>query len=136
LSAELTEHAIETYRPMLDDLAVTPAGDLLSLRNGSRVLVAGVRVATQTPPTRSGRRVVFITVDDGTGCAECMFFEPAQSRSGSVLFGTSVLLVAGRTRRTGERGIAIHAEAAWDLKQRWATHLLAPSSISGVEEAV
>jgi error-prone DNA polymerase len=139
LSAEFTEHAVETYRPMLDDLEVTSAGDLLSLRNGSRVLVAGIRVATQTPPTRSGRRVVFITVDDGTGCAECMFFEPAQACSGSVLFGTSVLLVAGRTRRTGERGIAIHAEAAWDLKQQWATWQTthsAPSSISGVEEAV
>jgi error-prone DNA polymerase len=120
LSAEFTEHAIETYRPLLDDLGVTPAGGLLALRNGSRVLVAGIRVATQTPPTRSGRRVVFISVDDGSGCAECMFFGPAQDRSGPVLFGTSVLLVAGRTRRTGERGITLHADAAWDLKQVWA----------------
>ena len=34
-----------------------------------RVLVAGVKVATQTPPIRSGRRVVFLTLDDGTGPA-------------------------------------------------------------------
>ena len=47
-------------------LGVTRAPDLLRCRSQAEVLVAGVKVATQTPPIRSGRRVVFVTLDDAT----------------------------------------------------------------------
>jgi error-prone DNA polymerase len=120
LSAEVSEHVIELYRPLLDEAGVTPADQLLALRSESEVLVAGIRVSTQTPPTRSGKRVVFISLDDGSGCADCTFFSDAQERAGPLLFGTKLLLVAGRTRRTGARGVSIQADNAWDLKQLWA----------------
>jgi error-prone DNA polymerase len=84
------------------------------------VLVAGVRIATQTPPMRSGKRVVFISLDDGSGCADATFFEEAQQTTGPLLFGTKLMVIRGRTRRTGERGISIEAIQAWDLKQLWA----------------
>jgi error-prone DNA polymerase len=29
------------------------------------------------------------------------------------------MLIQGRTRRTGERGISLEAENAWDLKTLW-----------------
>jgi error-prone DNA polymerase len=120
LSAEVSAHVIELYRPLLDEAGVTPADQLLALRSESEVLVAGIRVSTQTPPTRSGKRVVFISLDDGSGCADCTFFSDAQERVGPLLFGTKLLLVAGRTRRTGARGVSIQADNAWDLKQLWA----------------
>lgn len=119
LSMEVSEHVIESYRPMLDDLGVTRAADLLDNWNGTTVLVAGIRVATQTPPMRSGKRVVFISLDDGSGCSDSTFFEEAQQRAGSLLFGTRLMLIQGRTRRTGERGISLEAENAWDLKAMW-----------------
>lgn len=120
LGLDLSEHIIDSYRPMLDELGVTRAGDLLTLRGGSEVLVAGIRVATQTPPMRSGKRVVFISLDDGSGCSDATFFDEAQRRSGPLLFGTKLLVIRGTTRRTGERGVSIQAEEAWDLKQLWA----------------
>jgi error-prone DNA polymerase len=104
---------------MLDDLGVTRAADLRDHWNGTVVLVAGIRIATQTPPMRSGKRVVFVSVDDGTGCADATFFDEAQERAGQDLFGTKLLLIRGRTRRTGERGISLEAEDAWDLKALW-----------------
>lgn len=119
LALDLSEHVIDSYRPLLDELGVTPAGDLLGLRGGTEVTVAGVRVATQTPPMRSGKRVVFISVDDGTGCADTTFFEDAQEQSGNVLFGTPLLLIQGKVRRTGDRGVSVQATAAQDLKQVW-----------------
>lgn len=124
LGTEMTAHAIESYRPFLDEIGVTRAADLLTLRNGTEVLVAGIRVATQTPPMRSGKRVVFISLDDGSGIADCTFFEDAQQQAGPVLFGTKVLLVRGITRRTGARGVSIQAEAAWNSKSafiEWST---------------
>ncbi|KAB1641901.1 DNA polymerase III subunit alpha [Gulosibacter chungangensis] len=119
LALDLSEHVIDSYRPLLDELGVTPAGDLLGLRGGTEVTVAGVRVATQTPPMRSGKRVVFISVDDGSGCADATFFEDAQAQSSNVLFGTPLLLIQGKVRRTGERGVSVQATAAQDLKRVW-----------------
>jgi error-prone DNA polymerase len=119
LDMDATQHLIEAYRPMLDEYGITPASDLRDLWNRSEVLVAGIRIATQTPPMRTGKRVVFISLDDGTGCADATFFEEAQERTGSLLFGTKMLLIKGRTRRTGEKGISIEAEQAWDLRALW-----------------
>ncbi|MEX5295719.1 DNA polymerase III subunit alpha [Kocuria sp. CPCC 205268] len=115
LAVDVSAHLLESWAPLLRELGVTPAERLLELRNRSEVLVAGVRVSTMTPPLRSGRRVVFVSLDDGTGTVDCAFFPDAQDRSGQHLFGTRMLLVRGRTRRTGPRGISLSAVQAWDL---------------------
>jgi error-prone DNA polymerase len=117
MAVDVSEHLMASHRPLLDRLGVTTADKLLGLRNGTEVLVAGVRVATQTPPMRGGRRVVFISVDDGTGCVDSVFFHEAQEQAGSLLFGTRLLLIRGTTRRTGPRGISISASMAWDLSR-------------------
>lgn len=119
LAAEISTHVIDAYQPLLDHLGVTPAGDLLNVRNNSEVLVAGIRIATQTPPMRSGKRTVFISLEDATGCADTTFFEEAQQQAGPLLFGTKLMIIKGRTRRTGHNGISIDAEDAWDLKTAW-----------------
>ena len=117
MAVDVSSHLMESHRPTLDRLGVTTADKLLGLRNGTEVLVAGVRVATQTPPMRGGRRVVFISIDDGTGCVDSVFFHEAQENAGLLLFGTRLLLIRGTTRRTGPRGISISASMAWDLSR-------------------
>ncbi len=133
LDMDATQHLIEAYRPMLEEYGVTPASNLRELWNRSEVLVAGIRIATQTPPMRTGKRVVFISLDDGTGCADATFFEEAQERTGSLLFGTKMLLIKGRTRRTGEKGISIEAEQAWDLRALWREWKERQKSIAAAE---
>lgn len=117
LGLDVSEHALEPYRDLLNHLGVTCADELIELPNSTEVLVAGIRVATQTPPTRNGKRVVFLSLDDGTGCADVTFFDQAQQQAGPLLFTSSLLLVAGRTRRTGQRGISVVAENAWSLSE-------------------
>ncbi|KNH19873.1 DNA polymerase III subunit alpha [Arthrobacter sp. ZBG10] len=117
MAMDVSSHLMDSHRPMLDRLGVTTADKLLSLRNGTEVLVAGVRIATQTPPMRGGKRVVFISIDDGTGCIDSVFFHEAQENAGLLLFGTRLLLIRGTTRRTGPRGISLSASMAWDLGQ-------------------
>ncbi|MGA7204984.1 MAG: OB-fold nucleic acid binding domain-containing protein, partial [Specibacter sp.] len=130
LSLDASAHLMESYSPLLSRLHVTKAEKLLGLRNNSEVLVAGVRVATQTPPMRGGKRVVFISVDDGTGCVDATFFSEAQEKSGPLLFGTRMLLIRGLTRRTGPRGISLQALEAWDLSA--ADTLPLPAVLEGV----
>jgi error-prone DNA polymerase len=119
MKLDVSEHIIELYRPMLEEMGVVNANELVGLRNKSEVLIAGVRVATQTPPMRSGKRVVFISLDDGTGCSDSTFFDEAQARCSHILFNNRLLLISGKTRRTGVRGVSIMAENAWDLREMW-----------------
>ncbi len=119
MKMDVSEHVLELYRPMLDEMGVLRADELVGLRSKTEVLVAGVRVATQTPPMRSGKRVVFVTLDDGTGCSDSTFFDEAQSRCSHILFNTRLVLIAGKTRRTGVRGVSIMAENAWDIRELW-----------------
>ncbi|MCL2736906.1 MAG: DNA polymerase III subunit alpha [Propionibacteriaceae bacterium] len=115
LGLEVSGHLLDPWKEGLDEMGVTRADQLLAVRNHSRVLVAGVRVATQTPPMRSGRRVVFLSLDDGTGVVDCAFFPDSQHEVGLDLFHARVLAVRGYTRRTGARGVSITADEAWAL---------------------
>lgn len=117
---DISEHILESFRPMLDEMGVMRSSELVQLRSKTDVLVAGVRVATQTPPMRSGKRIVFLTLDDGYGCSDATFFEEAQRKSSQILFNNRLLLVSGKTRRTGVNGVSVMAENAWDLRDLWA----------------
>ena len=101
--------------PFLDAIGAVPAGEMLGCRSGAEVLVAGVKVATQTPPIRSGRRVVFVTLDDGTGCTDSTFFEDAQGPYAATVFHSWLLVIRGVVRRTGPRGVSLRATGAWEL---------------------
>ena len=84
-------------------------------RSKAELLVAGVKVATQTPPIRSGRRVVFLTLDDATGPVDATFFEDAQGPYAATVFHSWLLVVRGELRRTGRRGVSLRATGAWEL---------------------
>ena len=77
--------------------------------------MAGVKVATQTPPIRSGRRVVFLTLDDATGPVDATFFEDAQGPYAATVFHSWLLVVRGELRRTGRRGVSLRATGCWEL---------------------
>ncbi|GGK69536.1 DNA polymerase III subunit alpha [Ornithinimicrobium pekingense] len=122
LGLDVSRHVVTGFAPMLADLGVTRSRDLLSRRNASEVLLAGAKVATQTPPVRSGRRVVFLTLDDGTGPADATFFEDVQGPFAATVFHSWLLLVRGVVRRTGPRGVSVRATGAWELgalSQAW-----------------
>lgn len=116
LGMDASQHIMEFYRDFLDQLGTIRSERLHDQRNESEVLVAGVKVATQTPPVRSGRRVVFLTVDDSTGPVDATFFEDAQGAYANTVFSSWLLVVRGLIRRTGPRGLSLRATGAWDLQ--------------------
>jgi error-prone DNA polymerase len=115
LGLDVSQHVVGFYAPMLDELQVTRARDLLRQRSQAQLVVAGVKVATQTPPVRSGRRVVFVTVDDGTGPVDATFFDDAQGPYAVTLFHAWLLVIRGDLRRTGRRGVSLRATGCWEL---------------------
>jgi error-prone DNA polymerase len=117
LGLDVSRHVVDFYEPFLAALGATRARDLLGCRSGQQVVVAGVKVATQTPPIRSGRRVVFVTLDDATGPLDATFFEDAQVGYATTLFHSWLLVIRGTVRRTGPRGVSLLAQGAWQLPE-------------------
>jgi error-prone DNA polymerase len=112
---DASRHLLSFYGPVLEDLGVTWARDLGDLRGDVWVMVAGVKVASQTPAVRSGQRIIFLTLDDGTGLADVTVFERVQPWCAKTVFHGFVLAVWGRLRRTGVRGVSVIAEQVWDV---------------------
>ncbi len=119
LGLDASRHVLDFYAPMLNALQTTRARDILTRANGAELLVAGVKVATQTPPIRTGRRVVFLTLDDSTGPLDATFFEDVQGPYAATIFHSWLLVVRGVLRKTGARGISIRATGAWELPLLW-----------------
>jgi error-prone DNA polymerase len=115
LGLDATRHIVSFYEPLLADLGVTRARDLRRTRGGSTVIVAGVKVASQTPAIRSGQRIIFLTLDDATGPVEVTVFESVQPKVAKTVFHGYALAVAGELRRTGVGGVSVVAEEIWDL---------------------
>ena len=130
LGLDVSHHLIDFYEPMLTSLRVTRTSDVLQCRSGQMIVVAGVKVAVQTPPIRSGKRVIFCSLDDARGAVDLAFFDDVQHSYASTVFGSWLLLARGHVRRTGPRGVSIRATGCWDLghiREHW---------LSGGPEAV
>ncbi|MDR1790599.1 MAG: DNA polymerase III subunit alpha [Propionibacteriaceae bacterium] len=121
LGMDVTRHVLTERLEYLEGIGVTFAKDLLarsaSASGRKEVLVAGVKVATQTPPVRSGNRVIFLTLDDSTGLVDVTFFADAQAKCAATVFNSWQLVCKGEIRRTGKRGISIRATECWDMGQ-------------------
>ncbi|WP_372442621.1 helix-hairpin-helix domain-containing protein [Streptomyces pactum] len=116
LGMDVSRHLMRDHQAFLAELGVLPAGRLRAARNGETVLVAGAKVATQTPPIRSGRRVIFVTLDDGTGLADLAFFDDSHEACAHTVFHSWLLLVRGVAQRRGPRGtLTVVGSAAWNL---------------------
>jgi len=102
-------------QPLLDDLGVTRASDLHRKRQGTWVMVAGVKIASQTPAVRSGQRIIFVSLDDATGPIEITVFPSVQDKTARTVFHASAMAVWGQLRRTGKQGVSVIAEDVWDL---------------------
>jgi error-prone DNA polymerase len=90
LGIDMSRHLIEFYGDFLNAIGAVRSSDLLKQRSQSSVLVAGIKVAMQTPPVRSGKRVIFLTLDDGYGCSDSTFFTDVQGEYANVLYSTSL----------------------------------------------
>ncbi|MES0833134.1 PHP domain-containing protein [Nocardiopsis tropica] len=121
LGYEVERHLLDGYADFLAFLAVrhrlVRAQDLHLVPAGEEVLVAGVKVATQTPAVRSGQRIVFATVDDATGLADLTFFASVQHRCAATVFSCPLLAVRGRVRRSGTGMATVTASHAHDLSE-------------------
>ncbi|MFJ4618549.1 DNA polymerase III subunit alpha [Streptomyces sp. NPDC088812] len=117
LSMDASRNLMDDHREFLRELGVVSARRLREARHGGTVLVAGAKAATQTPPVRSGRRVIFTTLDDGTGLVDLAFFDDSHDACAHTVFHSWLLLVRGVVQRRGPRSLSVVGAAAWNLAE-------------------
>ena len=117
LGFELSQHVLHFYADLLAGLDVVRSTGLADRENGETILVAGAKVATQTPAVRSGQRIIFASLDDAAGLVDLAFFESVQDRCAARVFASWLLLVRGRVRRAGAgpMAVTVNATECWDL---------------------
>ncbi|MBL1099810.1 DNA polymerase III subunit alpha [Streptomyces coffeae] len=117
LGMDVSRHLMSDHRDFLEELGAMSAKRLRDARHGETVLVAGAKAATQTPPIRSGRRVIFTTLDDGTGLVDCAFFDDSHAACAHTVFHSWLLLVRGVVQRRGPRSLSVVGSAVWNLAE-------------------
>lgn len=117
LGMDASRHLMGDHHAFLAELGAVPARRLREVEHGRTVLVAGAKAATQTPPIRSGRRVIFTTLDDGTGLVDLAFFDDSHEACAHTVFHSFLLLVRGVVQRRGPQSLSVVGAAAWDLAE-------------------
>ena len=100
-------HPLEYLRPQLNAMGFLSKKDLETIPNNSMVKVAGTIVMVHTPPTRSGKRVMFITIEDETGLIDLVAFEDVQKKWAREIFTSEILAVEGILKKEGKGKRAI-----------------------------
>ena len=93
----LKAHPCRFFRPSLDRMGCTPAGDLPKLRSGTQVSVAGLVLIRQRPGTAKG--VVFITLEDETGPANAVVWADVFKANRRLAMSASFMVVHGKIQR-------------------------------------
>ncbi|MFI5553076.1 DNA polymerase III subunit alpha [Streptomyces sp. NPDC051738] len=116
LGIDVSKHLMEHHHRLLREIGATDAAHLAGLRAGQQVLVAGVRASTQTPPIASGKRIIFVTLEDGSGLVDLAFFEDSHPACAHTVFHSGLLLVRGTVQVRGTRRTVV-GSMAWDLDE-------------------
>ncbi|MFE6892982.1 DNA polymerase III subunit alpha [Streptomyces sp. NPDC057694] len=116
LGLDVSKHLMEHHHRLLREIGATDAAHLAGLRAGQQVLVAGVRASTQTPPIASGKRIIFVTLEDGSGLVDLAFFEDSHPACAHTVFHSGLLLVRGTVQVRGTRRTVV-GTMAWDLDE-------------------
>jgi error-prone DNA polymerase len=96
----LGRHPLALLRPRLARMRFVAAGEIKLLPSGSLVRAAGIVTGRQRPGTASG--VVFVTLEDETGCVNVIVWRDLSERQRRELLGARLMGVEGVIEREGE----------------------------------
>ncbi|MHB0886105.1 MAG: DNA polymerase III subunit alpha [Bacillota bacterium] len=111
LSIQVSRHYMSLLRERLKAAGFTASRSLATMARGRRVKVAGLLVRPHRPPTKSGRTVVFLSLEDEFGLADVTVFENVYQKYGQYIFCDPCppLVVWGKIERRG-KGVSVTAE--------------------------
>ena len=111
LGIQVRRHYMSLLREHLKAAGFATSRSLATMARGRRVKLAGLLVRPHRPPTRSGRTVVFLSLEDEFGLADVTVFEGVYQKYGQYIFCNPCppLIVWGKVERRG-KGVSVTAE--------------------------
>ena len=132
LSLNVSFQPLLPYRAALRELGVTPSEEMKDLLHGTRARSAGLFEVLQCPPTKSGRPVWFLVVEDEFGLLQATIFRSVYERFGDLLHHRGAFLLEGRVEQDRRKGFSFVVERIADLQEILAgTEVPAPGAVSG-----
>lgn len=108
-------HVFTHLRPHLSRMGIITGYEAQKARHGTRVTVAGLNICPHRPPTRSGKPVLFTSIEDESAMLQAICVgEPLQEHTGLFLTAPAVI-VRGTIEHRG-RGTSLHIERAKALR--------------------
>jgi DNA polymerase III alpha subunit len=107
MSVFCRDHPLTPLRPVLARHGIVTAKDLRRIPSGRRVRVTGLLTLVHMPPTKSGKRVIFITMEDETGLIDVVAFPDSQKGYARALLTSEVQSIEGKLHRQGKNGISV-----------------------------
>jgi error-prone DNA polymerase len=96
----VSDHPMKLLRPRLPK-KTRSSRDILSLRSGTKVSVAGMVICRQRPGTASG--VVFVTMEDEYGFSNLVLWSRVFEQYREIATGSRLLMVHGRIERSDDQ---------------------------------
>ena len=105
-------HFMTFFRRILAGRGIITTREASFQESGAHVQVAGLPVRPHRPPTRSGRTIVYLGLEDESGMLDVTVFEHVYQRYGHVLFGYPLppLVINGSIEHRGSLAVLL-AEA-------------------------
>jgi error-prone DNA polymerase len=107
-------HVFAHLRERIAEQGILSTYDALLQPSGARIRVAGLNIRPHRPPTRSGRPVLFATIEDETDILQAVCTGAAIDRCTSTFLLAPAVIVEGITQRKG-RGMMLQVENATPL---------------------
>jgi error-prone DNA polymerase len=107
----LRNHPVAFLRDRLAAQRIVRCGDLLGMKDGARVAVAGLVLVRQRP---GSAKSTFVTIEDETGVANAIIWQARFEANRRTVMSATMLSIRGRVQR---EGLVIHviAETITDL---------------------
>jgi error-prone DNA polymerase len=115
LGLDLARHPLRPHRDALAALDVTRSSEVLALPHRTRARAAGVLECLQCPPTKSGRPVWFLLIEDEGGLLQATIFREPYRRYGHLLHSSGAFLLEGTVEQDRRRGPSFLVEKIGDL---------------------
>jgi error-prone DNA polymerase len=131
LSLNVSRHPLFPYRKALEDLGVTPSEEMSNLPHGLQTRAAGLFEVLQCPPTKSGKPVWFLVVEDECGLLQATIFRNVYEKYGDLLHHRRAFLLEGRIEQDRRRGHSFLVERIEDLRESLTgTRVPTPGAVS------
>lgn len=107
LGMYVSGHPLDQYRGALAARTSAKIGTLAELDNGQKVIIGGRITEAKQIVTKTGKPMMFFTLEDYTGNVEIVLFPEATSKHGSLVQTDRILVIEGKVNYRDERHTVI-----------------------------